>query len=81
MLSGGRGLIWTLCNEKEIKEITEMKKMNAFIMNCSPVRNGATAEIVNVVSGCLKEKYTVVSLSWVSSFINPQLFIVSSDIV
>ncbi|MGN1137479.1 MAG: flavodoxin family protein [Oscillospiraceae bacterium] len=33
--------------------------MNALIMNCSPVRNGATAEIVNIVSDCLKEKYDV----------------------
>ena len=33
--------------------------MNALIMNCSPVRNGATAEIVNIVSECLKEKYDV----------------------
>ena len=36
--------------------------MNAFIMNCSPVRNGATAEIVNIVSCCLKEKYNVKSV-------------------
>lgn len=33
--------------------------MNALIMNCSPVRNGATAEIVNIVSNSLKEKYDV----------------------
>ena len=33
--------------------------MKALIMNCSPVRNGATAEIVNIVSGCLKERYDV----------------------
>lgn len=33
--------------------------MNALVMNCSPVRNGATAEIVNVVSDNLKEKYDV----------------------
>lgn len=33
--------------------------MKALIMNCSPVRNGATAEIGNVVSNCLKEKYDV----------------------
>ena len=33
--------------------------MNALIMNCSPVRNGATAEIVKTVSDCLKEKYEV----------------------
>ena len=36
--------------------------MNALIMNCSPVRNGATAEIVKTVSDCLKEKYEVRSL-------------------
>lgn len=33
--------------------------MNALIMNCSPVRNGATAEIVNIVFDSLKEKYNV----------------------
>ena len=33
--------------------------MKAFIMNCSPVRNGATAEIVNIVSSCLRERYDV----------------------
>lgn len=33
--------------------------MNALIMNCSPVQNGATAEIVNIVSNRLKEKYIV----------------------
>ena len=31
-------------------------------MNCSPVRNGATAEIVNIVSDSLKEKYNVRSI-------------------
>ena len=36
--------------------------MNALIMNCSPVRNGATAEIVNIVCNCLKEKYDVNSI-------------------
>ena len=36
--------------------------MNALIMNCSPVRNGATAEIVKIVSDCLKEKYEVRSI-------------------
>ena len=34
-----------------------MKK--ALVMNCSPVKNGATAEIVNIVSNSLKEKYDV----------------------
>ncbi len=33
--------------------------MNALVMNCSPVRNGATAEIVHIVSECLKERYGV----------------------
>lgn len=33
--------------------------MNVLIMNCSPVRNGATAEIASIVSHCLKEKYKV----------------------
>lgn len=32
--------------------------MNALIMNYSPVRNGATAEIIKIVSDCLK-KYDV----------------------
>ena len=29
--------------------------MNALVMNCSPVRSGATAEIVHIVSECLKK--------------------------
>ncbi len=33
--------------------------MNALVINCSPVKNGATAEIVNVVFNSLKEKYDV----------------------
>lgn len=33
--------------------------MNALVINCSPVRNGATAEIVKIVSGCLRGKYSV----------------------
>ncbi len=36
--------------------------MNALVMNCSPVRNGATAEIVHIVSECLQEKYDVRSV-------------------
>ncbi len=36
--------------------------MKALVMNCSPVRNGATAEIVNIVSKCLKERYEVRSI-------------------
>lgn len=39
-----------------------MNKMNALVMNCSPVRNGATAEIVNIVSDCLGERYNVRSV-------------------
>ena len=35
--------------------------MNVFVMNCSPVRNGATAEIVNHVCETLKERYCVKS--------------------
>ena len=31
--------------------------MNALIINCSPVRTGATAEIVNIVEGELKSRY------------------------
>ena len=33
--------------------------MNALVMNCSPVRNGATAEIVKIVTDCLKDRYAV----------------------
>ncbi len=33
--------------------------MNALVINCSPVRNGATAEIVRIVSEQLGGKYTV----------------------
>lgn len=33
--------------------------MNALVMNCSPVRNGATAEIVRIVAECLGKKYEV----------------------
>ena len=36
--------------------------MKALISNCSPVRNGATAEIVTVVSECLKKKHEVKSI-------------------
>ena len=36
--------------------------MNALVMNCSPVRNGATAEIVRIVSDCLTQKYEVKSV-------------------
>lgn len=40
----------------------EVCKMNVLVMNCSPVRNGATAEIVNTVSKYLSEKYEVRSM-------------------
>ena len=33
--------------------------MNVLVMNCSPVRNGATAEIVNIVNTNLQEKYDI----------------------
>lgn len=36
--------------------------MNALVINCSPVRNGATAEIVNIVSDRLKSRYDVRSI-------------------
>ena len=36
--------------------------MNALVMNCSPFRNCATAEIVNIVSDCLKDRYDVKSI-------------------
>ena len=36
--------------------------MKVLIINCSPVRNGATAEIANIVSDCLKERYDIISI-------------------
>ena len=36
--------------------------MRALVINCSPVRNGATAEIVNIVAGELSKKYEVKSI-------------------
>ena len=33
--------------------------MKVLVMNCSPVRNGATAEIVNIVTDCLEKKHDV----------------------
>lgn len=33
--------------------------MKVLVMNCSPVRNGATAEIVNIVTACLQKKHDV----------------------
>lgn len=36
--------------------------MKALVINCSPVKNGATAETVKIVSACLKERYDVRSI-------------------
>lgn len=36
--------------------------MNALIINCSPVRNGATAEIVRIVADQLSQKYCTKSI-------------------
>ena len=36
--------------------------MNALIMNCSPVKNGATAEIINIVCNSIKDRYNVKSI-------------------
>lgn len=36
--------------------------MKALVINCSPVRNGATAEIVSIVSKELSDKYDVKSI-------------------
>lgn len=36
--------------------------MNALVMNCSPVRTGATAEIVNITAEQLAQKYNVKSI-------------------
>ena len=36
--------------------------MNALIINCSPVRNGATAEIVRIATEELSKKYTTKSI-------------------
>ena len=33
--------------------------MNVLVMNCSPVRTGATAEIVRIVSDSLKNRHDV----------------------
>ncbi len=35
--------------------------MKVLVMNCSPVRNGATAEIVKIVSKSLSEKHEVIN--------------------
>lgn len=36
--------------------------MRALVMNCSPVKNGATAEIVSIISKCLMERYETKSI-------------------
>ncbi len=36
--------------------------MKALIINCSPVKTGATAEIVNIISDELSDKYTIKSI-------------------
>ena len=36
--------------------------MNVLIMNCSPVKNGATAEIAGIISWRLKEKYNIINI-------------------
>ena len=33
--------------------------MKVLVINCSPVRNGATAEIVKIVTDCLKKRHNV----------------------
>lgn len=33
--------------------------MNALLINCSPVKNGATAEIINIVTSLLETKYDI----------------------
>jgi multimeric flavodoxin WrbA len=40
-------------------EMSAVNKMNALVINCSPVRNGATAEIAKVISSCLIPQYDV----------------------
>lgn len=39
-----------------------LSQMNALVMNCSPVRNGATAEIAHIISSSLSKKYDVTSI-------------------
>ena len=47
---------------KKEREEWRNKKMNALIINCSPVKNGATAEIVRIVEECIKQKYDTSSV-------------------
>ena len=46
-----------MCSDKG--PVRNDRSMNALVMNCCPVRNGATAEIVHIVSEQLRERYTV----------------------
>ena len=39
--------------------------MKALIINCSPVKNGATAEITEIISNVLKEKYDIQYVSMI----------------
>ena len=34
-------------------------KMKVLVINCSPVRNGATAEIVKIVTDCLEKRHNI----------------------
>ena len=45
-----------------LKLLSRRNQMKALVINCSPVKNGATAEIVHVVSEQLAEKMTVKSI-------------------
>ena len=36
--------------------------MNALVINCSPVRNGATAEIASIISDSIADIYSVRSV-------------------
>ena len=45
-----------------LRKISEGDEMKALIINCSPVRNGATAEIAGIISGQLKARYEVQSV-------------------
>ena len=36
--------------------------MNALVINCSPVRNGATAEIASIISDSIADRYNVRSV-------------------
>lgn len=36
--------------------------MNTLVMNCSPVKNGATAEITKIISECIKQKHNVTTV-------------------